>query len=744
MLDQALALAAKGFRVFPCAGPTAKNPKLPILQRWPERATTDLDTIKTWWSGAHTETSKKNKTYKIPPNANIGIATGEDVIIIDVDTAKTEGGSDGFTALRQLISEGLPPTYTVRTPTGGLHLYYRAPGRPVKTVAGWRPGVDVRGVGGQGVGPGSKTGAGTYEIYRDVPLATLPLGIAAELPYRAPASQADDRLNANRSQERTDDIITTGERDYSVFPESIPHGEHDETLFKYACSWRTRGIPEATAAILMQELVKRCEGAGADAQEMGSEKLANAYGPNYQKPEWVPVVAASGETTLAKREDITTMAAALERFAFIEAGNRVVDLQEPPHRAVRQLEEFKNSWGNVYVDDKQLPRQWLGHPSRQTLRDTTYFPKDKRIIKQDGAQLYNLYTGSDLTDIPKSNIDLDQIQIFLNHVKYLIPTRPDAALFLKWFAATVQRPERRVQWAPLITGNPGTGKSWFYYLFERLLGQQNCAIIGPEHLDMSFNEFMSGTTLVCIDEMHTKSRWDVMERLKPLITEKRMEINRKYGAKGLEAVFPNFICFSNHRDAAALKADDRRFWVCHSEAVQRDADYYVRLFDWLHTEGPAHLRAWAMSFDLTGFSWGAAPPMTRAKQHMIAASRSLIETTILEGIEDRDDIFRFDIVDPSIVENYIRNTLDMDRLSASDKLQVSHTLSNLTSVGLPQDRYRVHLNGRSETRRRRLKPVRNFERWHEAPGTEIIDEYGRAWMVSMGQDIKPELKAVEK
>ena len=80
---------------------------------------------------------------------NVGISTGPaGLVVIDVDP----GGS-----IRDLCAgRELPPTFAVRTPRGGLHLYYRAlAGCPVGSSAGrLAPHIDVRAAGGYVAGAG--------------------------------------------------------------------------------------------------------------------------------------------------------------------------------------------------------------------------------------------------------------------------------------------------------------------------------------------------------------------------------------------------------------------------------------------------------------------------------------------------------------------------------------------------------------------------------------------------------------
>ena len=64
----ARALALSGFKVFPLR----PGDKRPLITKWQEQATNRLDQVLNWWS--------------VTPNANIGIATGDGLTVIDIDT----------------------------------------------------------------------------------------------------------------------------------------------------------------------------------------------------------------------------------------------------------------------------------------------------------------------------------------------------------------------------------------------------------------------------------------------------------------------------------------------------------------------------------------------------------------------------------------------------------------------------------------------------------------------------------
>ncbi|MGC0337901.1 bifunctional DNA primase/polymerase [Streptomyces sp. SLBN-8D4] len=190
--------AARDWRVFPLI----PGDKRPAVSDWETRATTDPDRITRAWSTA---------AY------NIGIATGPSgLVVIDLDKPKHPGdtppatwaehgvtdGADVLAVLCERHGQPFPSdTYTVRTWSGGTHLYFTAPeGEPLRNTAGdsarglgWK--VDTRAWGGLVVAAGSTFAGQPYEITRDAPVAPLPDWLAellrpAPLPPQTPITVA--------------------------------------------------------------------------------------------------------------------------------------------------------------------------------------------------------------------------------------------------------------------------------------------------------------------------------------------------------------------------------------------------------------------------------------------------------------------------------------------------------------------------------------------------------------------------
>jgi hypothetical protein len=133
LLAGALEIAESGRRVFPLK----PSSKVPAIRAWPEKATTDPDSIRRWWH--------------IWPDANIGLPCGARLAVVDIDT-KHHGA----------IQSWMPSTLTASTPTGGLHLYYAVNIAVPNSVSRIAPGVDVRGERGYVVAPPSVLPNGRY------------------------------------------------------------------------------------------------------------------------------------------------------------------------------------------------------------------------------------------------------------------------------------------------------------------------------------------------------------------------------------------------------------------------------------------------------------------------------------------------------------------------------------------------------------------------------------------------------
>lgn len=168
LLNRAIEISSKHrLPVFPCA-----LTKRPLTENGFKGASTEIKQIERWFSSSSAEL--------------IGVPTGKisGIAVLDIDKAKQEGASDGFTWLKD-NEEKLPDTHKVRTQNGGLHLYFKHTDELRSSAGTIAPGVDIRADGGYIIfaGPG-------YEIINELPLDDLPTFPAFIIEAKADHSPA--------------------------------------------------------------------------------------------------------------------------------------------------------------------------------------------------------------------------------------------------------------------------------------------------------------------------------------------------------------------------------------------------------------------------------------------------------------------------------------------------------------------------------------------------------------------------
>ncbi|MGW7239782.1 bifunctional DNA primase/polymerase [Streptomyces sp. NPDC054804] len=236
LLHAALDAADRGWAVLPLR-PADKRPALhgedvcPGIgdcagghRKWEERATMDPDRIRRAWGD-------------LP--FNVGIATGPSrLVVVDLDMPKrkcstdTPNGVTTFTALCERAGHVVPSTRTVRTASGGYHLYFVAPSgvRLGNTAGRLGKRIDTRAWGGYVVAPGSITSTGAYAVVNDVPPVPLPEWLCARLTVR----QSSRALTAAPSAVRASRYAVSGLNAETASVRQAPEGERNATLLRAA------------------------------------------------------------------------------------------------------------------------------------------------------------------------------------------------------------------------------------------------------------------------------------------------------------------------------------------------------------------------------------------------------------------------------------------------------------------------------------------------------------------------------
>jgi putative DNA primase/helicase len=152
-----------GIRLFPISGNTKVAAK---GWKWKEMASNDAGEIGEFIDQNH--------------GCNIGAVIDEGFVVIDIDAKGDAHKHDGIQTFTDLIKQHGQPqaTMTVRTPSGGLHLYFRSSNPNISassTNINGLMGIDIKSNGGgYVVAAGSSIDGNFYEVVNDSAIAELP------------------------------------------------------------------------------------------------------------------------------------------------------------------------------------------------------------------------------------------------------------------------------------------------------------------------------------------------------------------------------------------------------------------------------------------------------------------------------------------------------------------------------------------------------------------------------------------
>lgn len=239
-LDEALAAAALGWRMIPCGAN-----KRPVTKHGLKDATTDADTIRTWWE-------------KHPDALPAVVAGPSGLAIADLDV---HAGKDGLATLSRL-GYALPPTWTQSTPSGGSHAFYAAP-----------EGIEMPNGAADLFEKGSGIDRRTGESY-----AVL---------YGTPPASLDELASAPgwlvATAERTSSATTTS-ADVATFRSRLVDGKPSKAVKQAVKRFRSKGMSHDDLLAGVTELVQLGQsghpGVGP-AIDTARETYADGWGGDY-------------------------------------------------------------------------------------------------------------------------------------------------------------------------------------------------------------------------------------------------------------------------------------------------------------------------------------------------------------------------------------------------------------------------------------------------------------------------------
>lgn len=321
------------------------------------------------------------------------------------------------------------------------------------------------------------------------------------------------------------------------------------------------------------------------------------------------------------------------------------------------------------------------------------------LITRGGQTLVNTYWP---VNVPRQAGDPAP---FLAHLAKVLPDPSDQAILLAYMAACVQHQGFKFQWAPLLQGVQGNGKTLFSRCVAEAVGARYVHWPKASKLSNQFNSWMVGKVFYAVEDIFTPhNREEILEDLKPMITGgDGLEIEGKGVDQISVDICGNFIFNCNKRSGLRKTRDDRRycpfFTPQQTKADLKDAgmtgNYFSKLYGWLKLEGgyaviTDFLYTYAIPKELNpalergGLAHIA--PETTTTQEAVKAGVGRVEQELTEAISAGRPGFRGGWISFTMFNTLLRETNMAARLSPNLRREILQDLGYDYHPGLHEGR----------------------------------------------------------
>lgn len=269
---------------------------------------------------------------------------------------------------------------------------------------------------------------------------------------------------------------------------------------------------------------------------------------------------------------------------------------------------------------------WLNSDERRVV-DMDHIVFDPRMTK-DPAVYINTFEGLPL----EPDDDHDKSKAIRSLIDFLCNGDKEAIHWLTcWLAYPLQHGGAKMDTAVLHHSTmQGSGKSLFFADIMGELYGQYAATVGQGQLESAWTSWMSGKLYAVFEEVVARDqRYNQVGRIKHMITGKTVRMESKFVNGWEEANYMNAVFLSNEIMPWPIDETDRRMFVMWPEktlpvAMQKAVGHEIK------NGGVASLYSYLLSYDLGDFDERTRPPMTEARQRLVALSRAGWENFVVQ------------------------------------------------------------------------------------------------------------------
>jgi hypothetical protein len=316
----------------------------------------------------------------------------------------------------------------------------------------------------------------------------------------------------------------------------------------------------------------------------------------------------------------------------------------------------------------------------------------RSIVHANGQTFINTFIPVDIRRV------VGDASPFLNHLAKVLPDERDRTILLSYMAACVQHQGIKFQWAPLLQGVEGNGKTLFARCVEQAVGTRYTYWPKAAKISATFNAWMANKVFYAVEDIYVPdSKREILEDLKPMITGDKIEIEAKGIDQFISDICGNFMFNSNHLDAIRKTENDRRFCVLFS-AQQQSSDlrrdgltesYFVALYNWLREEGYAIVNellfTYAIPAELNPAGDCQRAPVTTSTSKAIKDGLGSLEQEIAEAVAQGLPGFSGDWISTTWLERLLER-MRLNKISHSKRKQILEQMGYIYHPALTDGR----------------------------------------------------------
>lgn len=335
---------------------------------------------------------------------------------------------------------------------------------------------------------------------------------------------------------------------------------------------------------------------------------------------------------------------------FVEREGRIFS---PTGRFMNQT-QFNGRYGGKEFTLKEAGAKLTDEPWKAALRSSDWsIPKVDHVrflpqrnqfevvVDEMGRKGLNTYIPARIKTVA------GDVSIWTDYLRRIFNTAEDIKIFNDYIAHCIKFPGYKIPWSILFQSAKGVGKQMIGDVVKKSIGESYTYQPDAEELVSSvsqFNGWMRNKLMIIVDEVRVGDRYDLMNGLKTIITDRRIAIESKGVDQEMEDNVANWLFFTNHKDAFPIDENERRYCIFYSslqsarniEDAGLTKDFFDNIYRWLRKEeGYEKIANWYLNYPIAKGSLSHRAPETSSYQEVLKVGRSplrvLLDDKILIG-----------------------------------------------------------------------------------------------------------------